>query len=118
MCIRDRTYIQILRDSTQKFDSREYYKITKNDEYIDLYDFAVRTKDTLPDASVQQSTQQVMDAVKAMVIAEYHESGRWDGSQGYWDLDHAHGVSIYFPPHSGSQDYRNYTCLLYTSRCV
>lgn len=104
-----KTYIQILRDSTQKFDSREYYKITKNDEYIDLYDFAVRTKDTLPDASVQQSTQQVMDAVKAMVIAEYHESGPWNGNQGYWDLDHAHGVSIYFPPQSGSQDYRNYT---------
>jgi hypothetical protein len=26
----------------------------------------------------------------------------------YWDLDNAHGVSIYFPPRSGSWDYNKY----------
>lgn len=104
-----KSYMQTLRDASQKFDSREYYKITKDDEYIDLYDFAARINDTLPDANVQQAAQGVMDAVDALVIAEYHESGLWDGSQGYWDLDNAHGVSIYFPPRSGSQDYRDYT---------
>ena len=102
-------FIQLVRDASQKFDSREYYKITKDDEYIDLYDFAARIQDTIPDTDVKQAAHKVQDAIKSMVDHEYHDSGQWDGYQGYWNLDAAHGVSIYFPPRSGSQDYHDYT---------
>lgn len=105
-----KTYVQNARSATQKFDSRDYYKITDDDEYLDLYHFAQRMKQYVSDSAVQAAAQGVMDALNSgFVVAEHHQSGMWGGEEElYWDLDNARGVSIYFPPRSGSSDYSKY----------
>jgi hypothetical protein len=95
------------RNAAQKFDSRDYFAINLDDEYLDLYDFARLIKQNVPDAGVQAAAQGVMDAVTAFVVAERHESGYYQ-QYPYWDLDDAHGVAIYFPPASGGWDYNGY----------
>jgi len=103
-------YIRNTRDATQKLDSRDYLRITLEDEYLDLYDFARLIKQNVPDDTVKNAAQGVMDAIGAVgsgfVVAEHHESGTYDDT--YWDLDDAHGVSIYFPPASGGHGYSDY----------
>jgi hypothetical protein len=98
------------RFDTQKFDSRDYYHITQNDEYVDLYDLAKNLKQSVTNSSVQVSAQGVMDAItNGFVIAEHHQSGATIYYPGeVLNLDNAHGVSIYFPPRSGSKDYTSY----------
>lgn len=102
-----KNYIQNARSATQKFDSRDYFRITNDDEYVDLYHLAERLKQYVPNSTVQTAAQGVMDAITAgFVVAEHHQSGTVDSS--YWDLDNAHGVAVYFPPRSGSDDYNQY----------
>jgi hypothetical protein len=103
-------YIQNARNVTQKFDSRDYWKITQEDEYLDLYHLAQRLKQYISNSQVQAAAQGVMDAIDGgFVIAEQHESGVClDNKEFYWDLDNAHGISIYFPPRPGSDDYNGY----------
>lgn len=105
-----KTYVQNARSATQKFDSRDYFKITDDDEYLDLYHFAQRVKQFVSNSAVQAAAQEVMDALSSgFVVAEHHQSGMWSEEEElYWDLDNAHGVSIYFPPRSGSSDYNRY----------
>ncbi len=105
-----KTYVQNARSATQKFDSRDYYKITDDDEYLDLYHLAQRLKQYVSNSEVQGAAQGVMEAINAgFVVVEHHQSGMWGGEEElYWDLDNAHGVSIYFPPRSGSSDYNKY----------
>ena len=105
-----KTYIQNTRSATQKFDSRDYYKITQDDEYLDLYHLAEKLKQYVPNSQVQSAAQDVMNAITGgFIIAEHHQSGYslWD-SNVYWDLENSHGISIYFPPRSGSNDYNAY----------
>jgi len=106
-----KVYVQNARTATQKFDSRDYFKISNDDEYVDLYHLAARLKQYVPDSEVATAAQGVMDAIAGgFVVAEHHESGNWGGeAELYWDLGNAHGVSIYFPPRSGSTDYARYT---------
>ncbi|MBI5653844.1 MAG: hypothetical protein HZC40_25855 [Chloroflexi bacterium] len=107
-----KTYVQNTRNATQKFDSRDYYKITPEDEYVDLYHLAAQLKIYVSNVDVQTAAQGVMNALTTggFVIAEHHASGMWGGdTELYWDLDNAHGVSVYFPPRSGSGDYTRYT---------
>jgi PKD repeat protein len=92
---------------TQRFDSRDYYVINKDDEYLDLYDFAQLLKQNVPDSSVKNAAQGVMEAVTAFVVAEWHESGYYRDHP-YWDLEDAHGVSVYFPPEPGGWDWDDY----------
>ena len=103
-------YISNTRDATQKFDSQDYYRITLEDEYLDLYHFAQLIKQNVPDDTVKDAAQGVMDAIGAVgegfVVAEHHESGSRYGA--YWDLDNAHGVAIYYPPASGGYHYSDY----------
>lgn len=94
------------RLATQKFDSRDYYVINTDDEYLDLYDLARLLKQNVPGDTVQIAAQAVMDAVDDFVIAEHHASGYYRGH--YLNLDNAHGVSIYFPPLPGGWDYDDY----------
>jgi PKD repeat protein len=100
-------YVSSTRSATQKFDSQDYYVINNDDEYLDLYDLARLLKQNVPDQGVKDTAQAVMDAVVAFVIAEQHESGTYQ-SYPYWDLDDAHGISIYFPPAPGGWDYDDY----------
>jgi len=102
--------VQGARTATQKFDSRDYYKITQDDEYVDLYHLAAQLKSKISNSAVQSTAQQVMDVVSADLVAmERHQSGAWGwGQPVYWDLDNAHGVSLYFPLRPGAQDYKDY----------
>ncbi len=96
---------------TQKFDSRNYGTLDVNDEYVDLYDLADQIVKVTDIESVRTAGQALMDAILPMVIAEHHESGyyNWQGeTPGYWNLNEAHGMSLYFPPRSGTNTYTNY----------
>jgi len=101
-------YVSNTRDATQKFDSRNYLVIDNDDQYLDLYDFARLIKQNVPDNSVKNAAQGVMDAVNTLVVAEHHKSDYYRENSQYWDLDDAHGVSIYFPPASGGWDHTSY----------
>jgi len=106
-----KNYVRNSRDATQKFDSRDYYKITNEDEYLDLYDFARRIKLWVPNATAQSAAQEVMDAILGgFVVAEHHESKSFDfaGTELHWNVDNAHGVAIYFPPAPGGNGYGDY----------
>jgi PKD repeat protein len=100
-------HVRNTRDAAQKFDSQDYLVIDVDDEYLDLYDLARLLQQNIPDSAVQSAAQGVMDAVTALVVAERHASGYYQDYP-YWDLDDAHGVSIYFPPVSGGWDYGDY----------
>ena len=103
-----RNAVRNARSAAQKFDSREFYRITDEDEYLDLYHFAQKVREYAPDGAVQTAAQGVMDAVQSggFVIAERHQSGTFQ--EVFWDLDRAHGIGIYFPPRSGAQTYTRY----------
>jgi tripartite motif-containing protein 71 len=101
-----RNAVRNARSAAQKFDSREFYRITDDDEYLDLYHFAQKVREYAPDGAVQTAAQGVMDAVRSFVIAERHQSGTFQDV--FWDLDRAHGIGIYFPPRSGAQTYTRY----------
>ncbi|MBO9323913.1 MAG: hypothetical protein J7463_00260 [Roseiflexus sp.] len=103
-----RNAVRNARSAAQKFDSREFYRITDDDEYLDLYHLAQKVRDYAPDGAVRGAAQGVMDAVRSggFVIAERHQSGAFQ--EVFWDLEGAHGVSIYFPPRSGAQAYTRY----------
>jgi hypothetical protein len=101
--------IKNTRTNLQKFDSRDYYRITQDDEYVDLYHMAEKLKSFIPDATLQAAAQELMGAISSYVVVEHHKSGIWSGNEDiYWNLDNAHGVSIYFPPKSGTTDYNRY----------
>jgi hypothetical protein len=91
------------RALAQKFDSADYYQITDEDVYLDLYDLARVLQQTVPDAAVQDAAQRVMEAVDRFVVAERRKSGA-HGQHPYWDLDGAHGVAIWFPLKAGDWD--------------
>jgi len=46
-----KNYVQNARSSTQKFDSRDYFRITNDDEYVDLYHLAERLKQYVPNGT-------------------------------------------------------------------
>jgi uncharacterized repeat protein (TIGR01451 family) len=100
-------HVQNARTAAQKFDSRDYYEINDDDEYLDLHDLARLLQQYVDDADVDLAAQQVMDAVMAFVVAERHESGYYRHYP-YWDLDDARGVSIFFPRGSGDWEYNDY----------
>jgi clostripain len=110
----NKNYVYAARYTAQKFDSRDYFKIDDNDEYLDIYDLASRLKQYVPDSTVQNAAQVVMDVIGAegtgLVVAEHHWSGNFNygGLEYYWNLDGAHGASIYFPPRSGGWGYNEY----------
>ncbi|MBI5653990.1 MAG: hypothetical protein HZC40_26605 [Chloroflexi bacterium] len=104
-----KTNIQNTRTATQKFDSRDYFKITQDDEYVDLYHLAAQLKTYIADATVQSAAQNLMNAITTMVVVNQRASGMWGyDEQTYWDLQNANGVALYFPPKPGTADYNRY----------
>ncbi|MCP4537502.1 MAG: DUF11 domain-containing protein [Chloroflexi bacterium] len=105
----------VLND-VQRFDSRDYFVIDENDEFIDLYDFSRLVSETITNSTVHTAAQAVMDllvvgqpgsaAPPGVVVREHHKSGAY-GTR-YWDLEHSHGLSIYYPTDSASPDYADY----------
>ncbi len=105
-----RPAIAAARYNTQKLDSRDYSAITQEDEYLDLYDFALKIQDAVvgygaSEAEVRQAAQAVIAALDGdFVVAAYAQ-----GVSPNWPLDGAHGISIYFPPSATAPEFWSYT---------
>jgi len=103
-----KTDLQRARQNVQKFDSREpLYKITQEDEYIDLVHWASLVQ-SIPNSSINAAAQQVLDRVRnQLVVVSRRESGNIDNLS--INLDNANGVSIYFPLSSGGNAFQSYS---------
>ncbi|MFN8472494.1 MAG: clostripain-related cysteine peptidase [Anaerolineae bacterium] len=100
--------IRAARNRAQTFDSRGAYRLRPDDEYVDVYDLAVVLSAGLTDSELQAAVQAVIEAVNTVVVLERHESGVFGEEDNYWNLDDAHGVSIYFPLSQASVYYSPY----------
>ncbi len=99
------------RQVVQKFDSRDYGTLDDEDEFVDLYDLVDQVGRVVSVQSVKNAGQILMDAILGMVVLEYHQSGIFSfqgETPGYWGLQGAHGMSLYFPPRSGTNTYSRY----------
>jgi len=108
----------------QKFDYNSDCKLEGEiDGYVDLYHLALQIEENVTDTAILTAAQSVINALDppssppkpalskveglggkegggAFVIAEQHRSGYpWvmTGPLEYWNLDNAHGISIYLP---------------------
>ncbi len=102
-----KTDLQQARQNVQKLDSREpLYKITQEDEYIDLVHW-VSLVQSIPNSSINAAAQQVLDRVRnQLVVVSRRESGNINNLP--IDLSNANGVSIYFPLSSGGNAFQSY----------
>ncbi len=102
-----KTDLQQARQNVQKLDSREpLYKITQEDEYIDLVHWASLVQ-SIPNSSINAAAQQVLDRVRnQLVVVSRRESGNINNLP--IDLSNANGVSIYFPLSSGGNAFQSY----------
>jgi hypothetical protein len=99
-----------VRNAMQVFDSREYYVLDGDDEYIDLMHLAQTVQSGgLADVIAQNKAQALLSAIANFVIQNHARSGEHYYTKNHWDLDHALGLAIYFPPRSGGWDYIKYT---------
>ena len=97
-----------LRKTSQKFDSGGTPYLTINDEdlYVDLVDFATRTKQQITSDGIPTAADALITAISTgnqpFVLFEKHYSGTFEneGKPYSWALDGAHGVSVYYPPRS------------------
>jgi Tol biopolymer transport system component len=106
--------VQAALAEVQRLDSQDYDQITPEDEFIDLRHFADLLAAEAPNAAIQQAAQAVWEAlaisqsggITTVFAYESHRSGtiahRWV------DLENAHGLAIYFPNGTSSQDYAMY----------
>ncbi len=102
-----KTDLQQVRQNVQKLDSREpLYKITQEDEYIDLVHWASLVQ-SIPNSSINAAAQQVLDRVRdQLVVVSHSESGNINNLP--INLSNANGVSIYFPLSSGGNTFQSY----------
>ena len=112
----NRSILANIRNQSQKFDSGGEIYLTINDEdsYIDLVDFATRTKLQLTGYNIPTTANNLIEAVtgnQPLVIYESHRSGSFDyfGSAISWNLDGAHGISLYYPKRAAGAMYGDYT---------
>ncbi|WP_129630290.1 clostripain-related cysteine peptidase [Candidatus Oscillochloris fontis] len=109
----NRDLLVSLRTQSQKFDSggEPYLTITNDDKYIDLVDFATRTRTQVVTHDVPAAATTLIDAIQSFVIAEMHRSGIY-APDSYlsreWNLDGTHGISIYYPPRSAGSEFSDY----------
>jgi hypothetical protein len=96
--------------ATQRFDSRDYYTIDAQDEYLDLFDLAGRLANTVTDTDVISAAMALQAMEDDLVLMERHLSGQATiGSAVHdWSLDGAHGVALYFPPDNTVWGYDDY----------
>lgn len=98
-------------NQVQRFDSHDYFQITTDDEFIDLYHFAELLQEEVNNASVDSATQVIMAVLAdgqgdSVILYEHHLSGSLGAY--YWDLEGAHGLSIYYPSSADSLYYDDY----------
>jgi parallel beta-helix repeat protein len=84
---------------SQKMDYDSDFNLEPTqDGYVDLYDLALHIQDFYEDPAVLNAAQDLLDALDSAIVAEEHRSGSpWIFPELTWDLDNAHGLSIYFP---------------------
>ena len=90
---------------TQKFDYNSDFRLEGDIEgYVDLYHLTLKIRENVTDTAIQGAAQLVTNALLsgdgAFIIAEQHRSGYpWVITEPleYWNLDNAHGISIYLP---------------------
>jgi hypothetical protein len=97
-----RDQIRASYDSAQKFDSNLDLRLTNSDSFIDLYDFARWIAQRIPAPVVSSAAQAVMEAIgddpgSRAILAEQHLSDIYWQNGAYWNLENAHGISIYMP---------------------
>lgn len=88
------TFSQIISD-VQHFDSSGNLKIEDNDEYIDLYHFALLINTRISDTNLKAVAQSVMDRVQDYIIYNRADGGENGGN--YWDHSNAYGAAIFLP---------------------
>lgn len=92
--------LSAVTNSVQRFDVNGDGHIdsssTTQDTYVDLYDFARLVQADFSDTTIQTDAQAVMNAVAAYVITEHY------GSTAAMNLNHGHGVSIFYPATASS----------------
>lgn len=98
-------------NQVQRFDSHDYFQITTDDEFIDLYHFAELIEEQVNNSAVDTAAQTVMVVLSegeadSAVLREHHMSGEVGAYE--WDLDNAHGLSIYYPASADSLYYDDY----------
>jgi hypothetical protein len=96
------TQIQTARNNVQKFDSNNKaldtnQKIDNSDEYVDLADLASELQ-IIPDTTVHDAAQEVLDNVGAYVIANTANFATDVYAYPALNPYRIHGVSIFFPP--------------------
>jgi hypothetical protein len=94
----------------QHFDSRHYYTIDAQDEYLDLFDLAARLSSAVTDTAVVNAALALQATEDEFVLAERHLSGQVTigGQARTWSLDGAHGAALYFPPDNAAWGYDSY----------
>ncbi|MFQ5814495.1 MAG: clostripain-related cysteine peptidase, partial [Anaerolineae bacterium] len=89
----------------QKFDYDSNFRLQEEtDGYVDLYHLALKIQENVTDTAIVDAAQVVTNALGSgdgpFIIAEQHRSGYpWVITETleYWNLDNAHGISIYLP---------------------
>jgi hypothetical protein len=86
-------------NETQKLDYDSDFSIEPaTDGFVDLYDFALHASESYAEPDVTTAAQSLMMAIDSAVVAERHRSGTpWMAPDRVWNLDHAHGLSIFLP---------------------
>jgi hypothetical protein len=103
------TLISVLAD-VQRLDSQDYGTLTPEDEFIDLRHFAELLAQRTSNTAVRQAAQDVAAAlalpptgvISQVLLYEAHRS------LPAYDLSHAEGLAIYFPPTPYGWDYPTY----------
>ncbi|MBN1139667.1 MAG: right-handed parallel beta-helix repeat-containing protein [Anaerolineae bacterium] len=84
---------------TQKLDYDSDFQIEPStDGFVDLYDLALKASQRFADEDVVAAALNLMTALDSAIVAEEHRSGNpWVYPERMWDLDDAHGLSIFLP---------------------
>ena len=116
-----RTAIENVRSQSQKFDStRPLLEITNDDWYVDLVDFATKLQAQALDPQISTTAGALIEALQTgatpLVLYEAHLTASIDQTSTencvgdhIWQLDNAHGLSIYYPPRGGGGEFTRYT---------
>jgi hypothetical protein len=84
--------------AVQRYEMNADSVINASDDYIDLYDFALKLKGLSSDSQIDLACDAVMTAVDNYIILNRNS----DSSYPKWDLQNSHGVSIFFPSSASS----------------
>ncbi len=82
----------------QRYEMNGDDEINENDDYVDLYDFALMLKGLSGDSQIDQACDAVMAAVDDYIVLNRNS----DINYPKWDLHGSHGVSIFFPSTASS----------------